>query len=181
MTGRAQSSGNSASFVRSAIYKTFYRLPKPLRRRIVRIAAPTYTVGAVMMVYSTDRSQLLLLRQPPGHGWGLPAGLLDRGERPETAAVRELREETGIDLTLDDICAADPNAIIHTRGRWVDTVFTAVMDPADVTLKVDGAEVWEAQWHRLDSLPPITVAASRLLAHYGIGPYADYPVDARID
>ncbi|HIV57439.1 MAG TPA: NUDIX domain-containing protein [Candidatus Stackebrandtia faecavium] len=181
MTGRGQSSGNAASFVRSAIYKTFYSLPKPLKRRIVRVVAPTYTVGAVMMVYSPDKTRLLLLRQPPGHGWGLPAGLLNRGERPETAAVRELGEETGIKLTIDDIELASPNAIVHARGRWVDMVFTTTLVPEDVTLEVDGAEVWEAQWHRLDALPPITVAASRLLAHYGIGPYADYPADARID
>ena len=37
------------------------------------------------------------------------------------------------------------------------------------------AEVIEAAWHRLDSLPPLTVSTSQLLAHYGIGPYKDYP------
>jgi len=30
-------------------------------------------------------------------------------------------------------------------------------------------------WHRLDNLPPLTIATARLLSHYGIGPYADYP------
>lgn len=166
---------------RAGAYRVFYALPKVVRRRLVRIIAPTYTVGAVMLVYSPDRTRLLMLRQPPGFGWGLPAGLLDRGERPDQAAIRELREETGIDLPLEAITPASPSAVVHTRGRWVDTVFVAEVDPETVELRVDGAEVWEAQWWPLTGLPSITVAASRLLAHYGLGPYADYPESARVD
>lgn len=172
---------SSTSLLRSTAYRVFYRLPKPLRRRIVRIATPTYTVGAVMLLYSMDGSRLLMLKQPPGFGWGLPAGLLDRHERPMAGAIRELREETGIVLTAEEVVSADPSAVIHTRGRWVDTVFTARIDPESVTLTIDGAEVWDARWWPIDALPPITVAASRLLAHYGLGPYADYPESARID
>jgi len=37
---------------------------------------------------------------------------------------------------------------------------------------VDGAEVLEAAWYRLDALPPLTTPTARLLAYYGIGPYA---------
>ncbi|HZE39744.1 MAG TPA: NUDIX domain-containing protein [Stackebrandtia sp.] len=177
----SQASVKSASRAKAFAYKVFYRLPKMVRRRIVRIATPTYTVGAVMLVYSLDESQVLLLNQPPGFGWGLPAGLIERGERPEAAAVRELSEETGIALTLDDITAAAPAAVVHTRGRWVDVVFTAHLDPERVDLVVDGAEVLDAKWWPVDAFPPITVAASRLLAHYGLGPYADYPVSARVD
>lgn len=143
--------------------------------------APTYTVGAVMLLYSDDQSRLLMLRQPPGDAWGLPAGLLDRGERPEQAAVRELGEETGIQLDLDDITQANPCAVVHTRGRWVDTVFTAHVDADQRELAVDGAEVWDARWWPTDDLPPTTIAAARLLAHYGLGPFADYPQSANVD
>ncbi|MGH8878941.1 MAG: NUDIX hydrolase [Stackebrandtia sp.] len=181
MSQRPQAKRNRGSRWRSGAYKVFYGLPKVVRRRLVRIIAPTYTVGAVMLVYSPDESQLLLLRQPPGFGWGLPAGLLDRGERPEHAAVRELREETGITLDRESVSPAAPTAVVHTRGRWVDTVFVAHVDPESVELIVDGAEVWDAKWWPVASLPPITVAASRLMAHYGLGPYAEYPETARID
>ncbi|WP_244615670.1 NUDIX hydrolase [Stackebrandtia albiflava] len=170
-----------SSLLRATAYRVFYLLPRSWRRRIVRIATPTYTVGAVMLVYDLDGSRLLMLRQPPGHGWGLPAGLLERGERPVDGAVRELHEETGIALTPEDVEPAAPNAVVHTYGRWVDTVFTARIDPETVELAVDGAEVLDARWWPVDGMPPVTVAASRLLAHYGLGPYADYPETARID
>jgi ADP-ribose pyrophosphatase YjhB (NUDIX family) len=181
MTSSATPVRKTSSALRSLGYRVFYRLPKVVRRRIVRIATPTYTVGAVMLVYSPDRTKLLLLKQPPGYGWGLPAGLLERHERPEAAAIRELHEETGIELAPTDISVASPSAVIHVRGRWVDTVFTAEVDPDSVELSVDGAEIWDARWWPVDALPPITVAASRLLAHYQLGPYANYPESARID
>jgi 8-oxo-dGTP pyrophosphatase MutT (NUDIX family) len=160
--------------VRALAYRTFYRLPGRWKRRLVRTFQPTYTIGAVVIVRDPQLTQILLLRQPPGAGWSLPAGLMDRGETPIEAAVRELGEETGIRLPTERIRPANPNAIVHTRGQWVDTVFEAEVEPGG-ELVVDRAEILEAAWHRLDNLPPLTVSTSQLLAHYGIGPYKDYP------
>jgi len=66
-------------------YGVFYTLPGGLRRRLVRLIVGKYIVGAVALVRDSEASgagRLLLLRQPPGVGWSLPAGLLERGERP---------------------------------------------------------------------------------------------------
>jgi ADP-ribose pyrophosphatase YjhB (NUDIX family) len=151
-------------------YGIFYRLPQKTRLRLVRLATPKYTVGAVTLIFSPSGDRLLLLRQPPGRGWTLPAGLLDRGETPVQGAVREVFEETGLLFTTGDLEPAVPNAVVHTHGRWVDTVFLARTDPDTATLTVDGAEVWEAAWHELSDLPKLTVATQRLLGVYGIGP-----------
>jgi hypothetical protein len=64
---------------------------------------------------------------------------------------------------------------VHAGGRWVDVVFEAEVPASTATLRVDGAEVLDAQWHRLDALPPLTLPTARLLARYGIGPLAGYP------
>ncbi|WP_320069587.1 NUDIX domain-containing protein [Micromonospora sp. RTGN7] len=39
---------------------------------------------------------LLMVERADGHGWALPGGYCDPGEGPVTAAIRELREETGL-------------------------------------------------------------------------------------
>jgi ADP-ribose pyrophosphatase YjhB (NUDIX family) len=172
--------------LRAAVYRTFYGLPARWRRRLVRLGTPSYIVGALVLVRTEDTehkeqsqhtpasSRLLLVRQPPGKAWSLPGGLLDRHEPPLTGAVRELAEETGIVLPPERLRRADPCAVVHTDGRWIDMVFEADA-PADVPIVVDGAEILEAAWHPVDHLPPLTSATARLLAHYGIGPYADYP------
>lgn len=135
---------------------------------------PKFTVGGVVLVRDSEAGQpgrLLLLRQPPGRGWGLPAGLLRRREPPKVGAARELSEETGIRLEPEQLRPAVPNAVVHLRG-WVDFVFETEVPASTTPLRVDGAEVLEAAWHPVDDLPRLTTATARLLAHYGIGPLA---------
>jgi ADP-ribose pyrophosphatase YjhB (NUDIX family) len=155
-------------------YGVFYRLPSRWRRRLVRLGTAKFVVGAVVLVRTVDGDgpdRLALLRQPPGRAWSLPAGLLKRGERAEVGAVRELYEETGVRVPVEELTVLQPSAIVHTNGRWIDVVFEARV-PADTTFTVDGAEVYEAAWHPVDALPPMTRATARLLAMYGIGPGA---------
>src|SRR5262249_34980867 len=135
-------------------FGVFYSLPFSIRRRLVRLAVTKYAVGAVALVRdseATGTDRLLLLRQPPGMGWTLPAGLLHRGERPIDGCARELAEETGIVLGPDQLAPALPNAVIHHRGQWVDVVFEARVAASQVELVVDGAEALEAGFHRLDN------------------------------
>jgi 8-oxo-dGTP diphosphatase len=160
--------------IRVYAYSAFYRMPGSVRRRLVRLVVPKYLVGAVTLVYDSGARQpgrLLLLRQPPGRRWGLPAGLLKRHEEPVVGAARELAEESGITLNPRDLTPAVPNAIVHAAG-WVDTVFTASVPAATTRLAVDGAEVLEAAWFPVDALPPLTRNTAALLAVYGLGPWA---------
>jgi 8-oxo-dGTP diphosphatase len=160
--------------LRTAGYGTFYRLPPVVRRRLVRLIVPKYIVGAVTLLFDAEAAQprrLLLLRQPPGRGWGLPAGLLARAESPVVGAARELAEESGVVLDPDELTPAVPSAVVHAKG-WVDVVFTATVPASSTTLVVDGAEVLEARWYPVDRLPRLTKATARLLGIYGIGPDA---------
>ncbi|MFI7073997.1 NUDIX hydrolase [Micromonospora sediminicola] len=168
MIPRARATGRALG------YQLFYRLPVPLRRRLVRLAVPKYIVGAVTLVRDTEATgagRILLLRQPPGHSWTLPAGLLQRGEAPVVGAARELYEESGVRLSPDALRPAVPNAVVHAKG-WVDVVFEAEVPASRTELAADGAEVFEAAWHPLDDLPRLSRATANLLGYYGIGPRA---------
>jgi 8-oxo-dGTP pyrophosphatase MutT (NUDIX family) len=161
--------------LRGYAYQTFYRLPGRIRRRIVAMIAPSYTVGAVTILRDSEASEpgrVLLLRQPPGRGWGLPAGLLKRREPPAVGASRELFEESGVRLDPGELTPALPNAIVHALG-WVDMVFTGTVPASTTPLEVDGGEVLEARWFPIDGLPQLTPATALLLGIYGIGPRAD--------
>jgi len=57
-------------------------------------------IGAIVF---DEQGRLLLVQRanPPAQGkWSLPGGRLEPGETPETGVVREVREETGLDVTV---------------------------------------------------------------------------------
>lgn len=67
--------------------------------------SPTVCAGAVIR---DGDGRLLLVRRgrPPSAGlWSVPGGRLEAGETPQQAAVREVREETGLDVTVGALLA----------------------------------------------------------------------------
>jgi len=70
------------------LLRLFGRLPVRARRRVVRLLTPSFTVGANCVI-ERDDGAILLVRQVYRKRWGLPGGLLERGEEPATAVVRE--------------------------------------------------------------------------------------------
>lgn len=62
-------------------------------------------VAAVVLV-SDDQGRLLYIRrnhEPAMYRWSWPSGFVDAGERVEDAAVREVREETGLEVEIGDL------------------------------------------------------------------------------
>lgn len=59
-------------------------------------SGPYVTVDAIIEI---DEGIVLIKRSNPPFGWALPGGFVDNGESLEEAVVREVKEETGLDLT----------------------------------------------------------------------------------
>lgn len=83
---------------------------------------PALTVDIIIHV---AEGIVLIERKNPPHGWALPGGFVDYGESLETAARREAREETGVELDeLEQFRAySDPDR--DPRGHTVSVVFSA--------------------------------------------------------
>jgi 8-oxo-dGTP diphosphatase len=68
---------------------------------------------------------VLIRRKNPPHGWALPGGFVDYGETVEEAAVREAKEETGLDIDLIRQFHVYSRPDRDPRGHMMSTVFVA--------------------------------------------------------
>lgn len=68
---------------------------------------------------------VLIERKNPPHGWALPGGFVDVGESLETAALREAKEETTLDVSLTCQMHAYSDPARDPRFHTVSVVFVA--------------------------------------------------------
>jgi 8-oxo-dGTP diphosphatase len=61
---------------------------------------PTPTVDCIIEL--PGERLVLIRRKNPPLGWALPGGFVDEGERLDQAAVREAKEETGLDVEVEE-------------------------------------------------------------------------------
>lgn len=124
---------------------------------IVALRVSTFITGLprVRVIVTNEKGQLLLIRPIVSHGtWAIPGGGAKRNEPLETAARRELFEETGIDIQESDM------VFIRTLEKpdidipFVAPLFRTTAHSAALPKKVHNPrEVHEAKWFDLDKLP----------------------------
>jgi 8-oxo-dGTP diphosphatase len=129
------------------------RVPLPLwaRNLIVWLLNPKYTVGVIALVRD-EEGRILLLKHTyrPGWPWGLPGGGLRAGETLEECLRREVREEAGLQIEVDELLSA----AARTDRKLIDLIFACHPLPGQTlaTFKPN-AEVEEARFVSPDDLP----------------------------
>lgn len=137
--------------------RVFARLPVTWRRRVVRTISPSFTVGAMCFIERNDGA-ILLVRLSYRQRWGVPGGLLKRGESTEDAARREVKEEVGLEIELVD----QPSVVVDAEAQRVDVVYRARLAPGqspDVAAP-GSPEILEVRWFLPDELPELQHEAS---------------------
>ena len=121
---------------------------------------PVPTVDAIIEL--ADGIVLIKRRNPPA-GWALPGGFVDYGETVEAAAVREAKEETGLDVVLTELFYVYSDPQRDPRHHTIGIVFIATA----AGVPVAGDDAAEAQVHTEQSLPtPLAFDHRRILEDY---------------
>jgi 8-oxo-dGTP diphosphatase len=110
-------------------------------------------VGAVVF---NDRNEILLIRRgkEPHYGrWMVPGGTLEWGETLEKAAIREVREETGIDIEIETF--VEIIEAINPGGPGEPGFHFVIMDYAAHAVSgtlLAASDALDAAWVHVDSL-----------------------------
>lgn len=107
--------------------------------------------GAMAVVLTPDRRQVLLLRREVFFLWDLPGGGIERNEEPACAAVRECREETGYAIEIERFIGRYLHQSVYGRGDQLTHVYRARLvggKPKRIGLEMTGL-----RWCGVDDLP----------------------------
>ncbi len=105
---------------------------------------PRFFVSAGVLIWRND--QILLVKKNYGDkNWTLPGGLMEKGEAINQTAVREVKEEIGVDVRLTRIVG-----IYSIKSRFAITFEGELVDES---FSLNGDEISDCAYFALDDLP----------------------------
>ena len=121
-------------------------LPKSLQLFIMRFFQDQFLVGVTGIIFNAKNEVLLFKHIYRAHSWSLPGGYLKAGEHPIEGLEREIKEESGLVVSLDDS--------LKTRtdrdSARLDICYTGVIIGGDF---VPSYEVSECGFFTIDNFP----------------------------
>jgi len=108
-----------------------------------------FSLGAFAVLFD-DQRRVLLCRRRDIDWWNLPGGGVEPGEMPDEAVIREVREETGLEVEPERLSG------IYGKGDKDELVFTFVCRVTGGCLVLT-EESSQNAYFQLDALPPNTL------------------------
>ncbi len=133
---------------------------------------PNYTVDPIVI---TDNSVLLIQRNDCGD-WALPGGFVDPNEQAVEAGLRELQEETGLELTDDspeliyEGPVDDPRSTLHA---WPETTALLWRTSEKHSLQAQD-DARDAAWVPLSDLPPTLYGSHAALIEQALAEHGSW-------
>jgi 8-oxo-dGTP pyrophosphatase MutT (NUDIX family) len=115
---------------------------------VLRTARATSAGGVVYRTVDGETEILLVHRRAPVL-WALPKGTPDSGETIEETALRETREETGLEVEIEAPLSAIRYFFVRGTTRFHKTVHFFLMRPVGGALELHDGEFDEVRWARV--------------------------------
>lgn len=118
------------------------------------------TFGAKIILRSGN--EILMVRHSyAGGNWTFPGGGLKRGETPEGAVRREVKEELGFNLAIEPKLIGE----LNSRAEYkIDTIYVFLVDVDKFGPAIDHQEIIEAQWFDFESLPNLSTINRKIIS-----------------
>lgn len=127
---------------------------------------PRPSVTATVAIYDPCSHRILIVRRkdfPYRNYWALPGGFAEKGEPIETVAVRETKEETGLDISQSDVKVLkvflpdDPRAKINPNVWFYDVALLVIVDDNECK-PIAGDDAVDAKWVHINEARNMNLA-----------------------
>jgi 8-oxo-dGTP diphosphatase len=127
---------------------------------------PRVGVG-VLLTDNHGRVLLTLRKRPPEAGcWSIVGGKVDFLETLEQCAIREAREEVGVEISLRSLLCVTDHCLPGENQHWVSPAYLGQILSGEAT-NCEPAKTREVRWFNLDQLPSnLTMTASNAIKAY---------------
>lgn len=129
---------------------------------VVHYRNPVPTVDII--IYDPVQGVVLIERNNPPLGWALPGGFVDYGETLEHAAVREAKEETGLDVVLTGLVGVYSMPTRDDRQHTISITYSAVS--RDVGVLQAGDDAGGVRFFKLEDLPDLVFDHREILGDF---------------
>ncbi len=110
--------------------------------------------GAVVYRYFHSNTEILLIKSQSGGHWSFPKGHVEPGESETATAVREVKEETNIDIVIDDSSFRETMVYSPRRDIRKEVVYFVGRALSFDPVPQEG-EISEARWFEIGGAYPI--------------------------
>jgi ADP-ribose pyrophosphatase YjhB (NUDIX family) len=121
-------------------------------------------VPSVNVVVVNDAGEILMIRRTDNDNWAVPGGAVDLGESVAQAAVRETREESGIDCEITGLVGiySDPkHVLLYTSNGEVRQEFSIVLTARPLSGQpTPSSESSEVRWVPVSEIRDYTMDRS---------------------
>jgi 8-oxo-dGTP diphosphatase len=130
------------------LLKIWRVLPLWLQIALSRVIRPLFQVFAAAVIFDEARN-ILLVKSTYNrfHPWGLPGGSLEYGEHPEEAIIREVMEETHLNICIDKLLLVSSWTPDRVGLYYLCRITGGTFSPSD--------EISEFAFFSLDELPDV--------------------------
>lgn len=115
-------------------------------------------VDAIVFGYKNNSLYVLLIEQKFGSAdkyWALPGGLVKEDESLSDAVIRELHEETNVQLTfMEQLYTFGDDINRDSRNRVISVAYYALVDASSLEIKAD-TDAERVQWFKIDEIPDL--------------------------
>lgn len=113
-------------------------------------------IGVGVLIQNVDLDKVLLIKRkknPEKGKWSIPGGKIEAFEYATDAAIRETKEEVGVDITILKLFSTTETINKENNEHWISLIYASFPIEDELPYNKEPDKIEEVKWFSLDELP----------------------------